>query len=42
MQAHGSWLEAYSTLHRDELEGDPELARWLKEDYRPLAGGWHY
>ena len=42
MTAHGLWLEAYCAAHREELERDPELARWLREEYRPLAGSWHY
>jgi hypothetical protein len=25
-----------------EADGDEEFARWLKEEYVPLAGAWHY
>jgi len=35
-------LAAYKEEHRDELSRDPEFARWLEEDYTPIAGGWHY
>jgi hypothetical protein len=35
-------LVAYKEEHRDELSRDPEFARWLEEDYAPIAGGWHY
>jgi hypothetical protein len=37
-----SWLIRYKEDHRDELAGDEEFARWLEEDYAPIAGGWHY
>jgi hypothetical protein len=40
--ALAEWLEAYKTLHAAEITRDPELARWLEEEYTPLAGGWHY
>lgn len=36
------WLARYREAHRDELAGDEEFARWLEEDYAPIAGGWHY
>lgn len=35
-------LEAYKEDNADVLERDPEFARWLEEDYAPIAGGWHY
>ena len=38
----GRWLARYKEAHRDELAGDEEFARWLEEDYAPIAGGWHY
>jgi hypothetical protein len=25
-----------------EADVDEEFARWLKEDFVPLAGAWHY
>ncbi|SRR6266508_1009445 len=36
------WLDHYQEAHRDEVAGDEEFARWLEEEYVPLAGGWHY
>jgi len=38
----GSWLERYKEAHSDLLKEDPSFARWLDEEYVPLAGGWHY
>ena len=35
-------VAVYREEHRDELSSDPEFARWLEEDYAPIAGGWHY
>lgn len=35
-------LARYKQAHRDELAADEEFARWLEEDYAPIAGGWHY
>ncbi len=40
--AVSGWLVRYREAHRDELAGDEEFARWLEEDYAPIAGGWHY
>jgi hypothetical protein len=37
-----SWLARYKEANRDEVAGDEEFARWLEEEYVPLAGGWHY
>jgi hypothetical protein len=36
------WLARYKEDHHAELAGDEEFARWLEEDYAPIAGGWHY
>lgn len=36
------WLARYKEAHGDELASDAEFARWLEEDYTPIAGGWHY
>lgn len=36
------WLGAYKEEYRDQLERDPEFARWLEEQYIPIAGGWYY
>jgi hypothetical protein len=41
-EVFGDWLARYKEAHRDELAGDEDFARWLKEDYAPIAGGWHY
>jgi hypothetical protein len=38
----GGWLASYLEAHRDAVAGDEEFARWLEEEYVPLAGGWHY
>jgi len=40
--ALGGWLTRYREAHRDELANDEVFARWLEEDYAPIAGGWHY
>jgi hypothetical protein len=40
--AVSGWLARYTDAHRDELATDDEFARWLEEDYAPIAGGWHY
>jgi hypothetical protein len=37
-----NWLVRYKEAHHDELANDEEFARWLEEDYAPIAGGWHY
>jgi hypothetical protein len=36
------WLETYQTSHREVLRRDPEFARWLDEEYVPVAGAWMY
>ena len=36
------WLDAYRTSHLELLRSDPEFARWLAEEYVPIAGGWMY
>lgn len=38
----GGWLAYYLEANRDAVAGDEEFARWLEEEYVPLAGGWHY
>jgi hypothetical protein len=38
----GGWLGYYLEANRDAVAGDEEFARWLEEEYVPLAGGWHY
>lgn len=35
-------LAAYKREHRALLQEDGEFARWLEEEYVPLAGGWQY
>jgi hypothetical protein len=37
-----SALGSYKRVHRAELDDDPAFAEWLKNDYVPVAGGWHY
>jgi hypothetical protein len=34
------WLDTYAREHRDQL--DEDFARWLAEEYVPIAGSWHY
>jgi len=36
------WLAYYLEANRDAVACDEEFARWLEEEYVPLAGGWHY
>ncbi len=36
------WLKSYKDECRDLLADNPEFARWLEEDYKPIAGGWQY
>ena len=35
-------LEEYKTRRRHLLTSNPEFARWLDQDYVPIAGGWQY
>lgn len=37
-----SWLVEYKEANRELIANDPEFARWLEEDYVPIAGGWQY
>lgn len=37
-----TWLAAYKREHSELLQSDGEFARWLEEEYVPLAGGWQY
>jgi hypothetical protein len=36
------WLEVYRASQRELLGSDPDFARWLDEEYVPVAGGWMY
>jgi len=36
------WLQEYKNNHRELLHQDREFARWLQEEYVPIAGGWAY
>jgi hypothetical protein len=38
----GGWLERYKASHQQLLDADPDFARWLEEEYLPIAGGWMY
>jgi len=38
----GAWLERYKVSRRELLAADPDFARWLAEEYLPIAGGWMY
>jgi hypothetical protein len=38
----GELLDAYEGSQRELLRSDPEFARWLAEEYVPIAGGWMY
>lgn len=35
-------LVDYKQEHVGLIRENPAFARWLEEDYRPLAGGWQY
>lgn len=37
-----SWLDRYKREHEELLQNNSEFARWLEEEYVPLAGGWQY
>jgi hypothetical protein len=37
-----SFIYHYKLRHRDLLDQDPAFARWLEEEYVPIAGGWMY
>jgi hypothetical protein len=37
-----SWLATYKRDNAALLERDPEFARWLQDEYVPIAGGWQY
>lgn len=37
-----TWLVAYKQDHKTLLQNDREFARYLEEEYIPLAGGWQY
>lgn len=26
----------------EQMRRDPEFAKWLVEEYKPIAGGWQY
>lgn len=38
----GPWLDRYKASQHDLVEANPDFARWLEEDYLPIAGGWMY
>ena len=35
-------LSEYEAKRKGLLEENPEFARWLREEYVPIAGGWMY
>jgi hypothetical protein len=35
-------LATYKNHHHELLQQDPTFAKWLEEDYVPVAGGWMY
>jgi len=35
-------LREYKASHRQLLEENAEFARWLRDEYMPIAGGWMY
>jgi hypothetical protein len=41
-EALGEWLAHYLDANRGMIADDRDFARWLEEEYVPLAGGWHY
>lgn len=36
------WIASYKDAHRALLADNPEFARWLDDNYVPIAGGWQY
>ena len=36
------WLETYKEQYCETLASNPDFARWLDEEYVPIAGGWQY
>jgi hypothetical protein len=36
------WLFAFRQKNAALLNEHPEFAKWLDEEYLPLAGGWQY
>ena len=37
-----AWLAEYKQANCELLQNNREFARWLEEEYVPLAGGWQY
>lgn len=40
--AMNRWLLRYKEANHDLMLSNPEFARWLDEEYVPIAGGWMY
>jgi hypothetical protein len=38
----GEWLDSYRDSEQELLRSDQGFARWLEEEYVPVAGGWMY
>ena len=38
----GEWLDSYRDTEQELVRGDPDFARWLEEEFVPVAGGWMY
>ena len=36
------WFDSYRADNAELVASDPEFARWLEEEYAPIAGGWQY
>ena len=36
------WMLQYQDANHDLLRANTEFARWLEEEYVPIAGGWMY
>ena len=36
------WLFIYKATHREFLQNNQEFAKWLDNEYVPIAGGWQY
>lgn len=36
------WIADYKARHAALLRENPDFARWLDENYIPIAGGWQY
>lgn len=36
------WISDYKTRNASLIADNHAFARWLENDYKPIAGGWQY